>query len=99
MLYFLMGIIVGVGGALIYLQVNGASEDASLIQRSQTEKKDNIERLVAYLDDHDTITNDDVEALLDLSHATATRYLDALEAEDLIEQIGTSGRSVHYEVK
>ncbi|MEX2514953.1 MAG: hypothetical protein WD335_02365 [Candidatus Paceibacterota bacterium] len=99
MLYFFMGIIVGIGGALIFLQISGAGEDGSLIQRSQTGKEDNLERLVAYLGDRDTITNDDVEALLDVSHATATRYLDALEDEDLIEQIGTSGRSVHYEVK
>ncbi|MEX2304939.1 MAG: DeoR family transcriptional regulator [Waddliaceae bacterium] len=63
------------------------------------EKEKNLERLVVYLEDHDTITNDDVEALLDVSHATATRYLDELEDEDLIEQIGITGRAVHYKVK
>lgn len=43
-----------------------------------------------------TISNDDVEKLLHVSHATATRYLAALEKEGRIMQAGKSGRAVRY---
>ena len=43
------------------------------------------------------ITNNDVEKLLGVSDATATRYLDALEKEGKIRQVGKRGRFVYYE--
>ena len=44
------------------------------------------------------VTNNDVERLLGISDATATRYLDALEKEGLVEQVGTEGKGVHYKI-
>lgn len=43
------------------------------------------------------ITNDDVQKLVNVSDATATRYLDELEKEKLIRQVGTEGKYVYYE--
>ena len=43
------------------------------------------------------ITNSDVERALGVSDATATRYLDELEKERLVCQVGEVGRSVYYE--
>ncbi|PIR87759.1 MAG: hypothetical protein COU10_03010 [Candidatus Harrisonbacteria bacterium CG10_big_fil_rev_8_21_14_0_10_45_28] len=45
------------------------------------------------------LTNNDVEALLKVSDATATRYLDELESDGKIEQKGTTGRGVKYFLK
>lgn len=45
------------------------------------------------------VTNNDIEKLLGVSDATATRYLDELEKEGRIRQIGTTGQSVHYILK
>lgn len=45
------------------------------------------------------VTNDDVEKELGVSDATATRYLDALEKQGRIEQIGEKGRFVKYRLK
>ena len=45
------------------------------------------------------ITNNDVEKLLNVSDATATNYLQELENENKIEQIGKTGRSVFYRLK
>ncbi len=45
------------------------------------------------------ITNNDVEKLLNVSDATATNYLQELEDEGKIEQIGKTGRSVFYRLK
>jgi len=45
------------------------------------------------------LTNNDVEKLLGVSDATATRYLDSLEQQDTLIQHGKTGRSVYYTVK
>lgn len=42
------------------------------------------------------ITCDNVEKLLDVSNATARKYLNELETENKIKQIGDSGRDVYY---
>jgi|GEM_PF-5585762 hypothetical protein len=42
MLSFVIGIIVGVGGALIFAKINDSSNDGSLIELSQTEKEKNL---------------------------------------------------------
>lgn len=45
------------------------------------------------------ITNNDVEKLLGVSDATATRYLDELEKQGKVKQVGKTGRSVYYQLK
>lgn len=45
------------------------------------------------------LTNDDVEKAFEVSDATATRYLDKLEKEGKIVQIGKEGRFVKYRLK
>ena len=42
------------------------------------------------------ITNDEVEKILHISDATATRYLDILENEGKIKQEGKTGKAVFY---
>ena len=42
------------------------------------------------------ITNDEVEKLLHVSDATATRYLSELEKRGKLKQVGATGRSVSY---
>ncbi|MFC1802099.1 hypothetical protein ACFLY7_01530 [Patescibacteria group bacterium] len=45
------------------------------------------------------ITCSDVEKLLDVSDQTACKYLNELEKEEKIEQIGDSGKNVYYVLK
>ena len=42
-------------------------------------------------------TNNDVEKLLGISDATATRYFEELEQEGKVRQIGDTGAGVYYE--
>ena len=42
------------------------------------------------------ITSENVEKLLDVSNTTAGRYLNALESENKIKQVGKSGKGVYY---
>ena len=43
-------------------------------------------------------TNDDIQALLEVSDATATAYLQELEKEGRIRQVGDTGQGVYYEI-
>ncbi len=45
---------------------------------------------------NEKIRNNDVEKLLGVSDTTATRYLNELEKEQKIKQIGTVGHAVYY---
>lgn len=45
---------------------------------------------------HAEVRNDEVEKLLGVSDATATRHLSVLEADGKIEQVGDTGRGVVY---
>lgn len=57
------------------------------------------EKVLEILREKGEITNDDVEKLLGISDATATRYLDKLEKDGKIVQIGREGRFVKYRIK
>lgn len=65
----------------------------AMIQGRKTKK---LEKILAHLEKHGTISNDDVEKLLHVSDATATRYLSALEKDGRIVQAGVRGRGVNY---
>lgn len=62
-------------------------------------KNEKLELLRAFIQGKKEITNKDVEDFLEMSDATATRYLDELEKEGKVEQIGKVGASVKYKVR
>jgi predicted HTH transcriptional regulator len=55
--------------------------------------------IFSFLRENEKITNKDVENLCNVSDATATRYLDELEKEEKIKQIGTTGPSTYYRLR
>lgn len=65
-------------------------------ERKRARVREKIEKLMTEIDKRGKVTNDDVEKLLHVSDATATRYLSELEKEGKIKQIGKTGRSVAY---
>ncbi|MDP2704266.1 MAG: HTH domain-containing protein [bacterium] len=62
----------------------------------QSKKKAKLEKILQALNSKTKITNDEVEKLLHVSDATATRYLSALEKEGKIIQVGKQGKGVLY---
>jgi hypothetical protein len=62
----------------------------------QSRKRKKIDRILNMFTTKSKITNDEVEKLLHVSDATATRYLEILEKENKIKQIGKTGKGVHY---
>ena len=77
-----------------------------LIDKEKTEKENNKNKILEFFKSGLTdsanplqITNNDVEKLIGVSDATAERYLNELEQEGKIKQIGLTGQSVHYELQ
>jgi len=62
----------------------------------QDRKRKKLEKIMEALNTKGKITNDEVEKLLHVSDATATRYLSALEKEGKIQQVGKTGKAVEY---
>ena len=62
----------------------------------QFRKTAKLEKIMTALQKKNHITNDEVEKLLHVSDATATRYLEALVKQGKIKKIGTTGKAVTY---
>ncbi len=75
----------------------GIQKPEALIERQAREKRENRERVLALVRERGEVTNADVERLLGVSDATATRVLDELEKEGALRQVGASGPFVRYE--
>lgn len=68
-----------------------------LIEKQAMEKEENKKRILGVLETQTPLTNNHIEQLLGISDATATRYLDELEKEGKVRQVGKTGRHVYYE--
>src|SRR3989344_2422474 len=62
-------------------------------------KKERKERILEELKKVGKLRTSRVTDLLDISRATAFRYLEELEKESAIEQVGKAGREVEYKIK
>ncbi len=72
-------------------------ENLKLANETRQEKKrEKIDEILTLFSENKEITNDEVEKLLHVSDATATRYLETLEKEGKIKQVGRTGKSVSY---
>ena len=64
----------------------------------QTKKKaENKEKILEFMRENKKVANNDIEKILGVSDATATRYFDELEKEGKVRQVGKTGRYVNYE--
>ena len=74
-------------------------KEQGLIEEKESVKRENLEKLRDYIQGKEKITNNEVEEFLSVSNATAERYLNELEKEGLLEQVGNIGQGVYYKVK
>lgn len=63
----------------------------------QSRKRKKLEKIIEVVNAKGKITNDQVEKLLHVSDATATRYLAQLEKEGKLKQEGKTGKGVSYQ--
>ena len=61
--------------------------------------EDRQQAILQYAREKGKIANDEVESMFCVSNSTATRYLDDLEKEGKLEQVGETGRGVYYRLK
>jgi len=69
----------------------------SLVEKQAREKEENKRKILEFFESKLKVVNDDIEALLGVSDATTTRYLEELEREGLVRQVGKTGKHVYYE--
>lgn len=62
----------------------------------QFRKRKKLDRVMTLFLKKSKITNDEVREFLHISDATAERYLNALEKENKIKQVGKTGKGVSY---
>jgi len=101
---FVLGIAIGLiaGGVIGYVaRLKNASAPAisgtDHLSESKKEKEENLRKLREFIATTDKrITNDLIQAELGISDATATRYLDELEKEGVLTQVGKEGKHVYY---
>ena len=67
------------------------------LEKINERKKKKLERILILLEKQGKITNNDVEKLLHVSDATATRYLDELERQNKTTQVGKTGKYTYYQ--
>jgi len=95
--YFILIFVALAGIALgMYLARRGKGD---LISEQAKQKAENNQKILAFVQEHEKIQNNDVEKLTGVSNATAERYLDELEKEGKLVQHGVIGQGVFYTPK
>jgi len=90
-----LGIVIGALLAwLFWKPKNGFDDRPQSVRREQ-----NLEKLLELVRSNGLVSNDDAEKALGVSNATAERYLQELERQGKLEQIGKTGRNVTYKLK
>ena len=80
------------------IKIKKREENLKLANETRLEKKrEKIDKILDLFAKQTNLTNDEVEKLLHVSDATATRYLETLEKEGKIKQVGKTGKGVKYE--
>ncbi|MBU4347908.1 DUF977 family protein [Patescibacteria group bacterium] len=87
-------ILIGIAGGWLGYELAAQKKRLSLTE-ILSEKQKNKKKIVEYMQSHLKITNNDVEKIAGVSDATAERYLNELEQEGILRQIG-KGRYSHY---
>ncbi|MCK4386708.1 MAG: DUF977 family protein [Candidatus Pacebacteria bacterium] len=98
-------ILVGIVGIIIggYF---GSKKKKCLIFGQSKKKQENKAKILEFLREHGKnlpagrqVTNNNVEKLCGVSHATAERYLNELEKDGKLTQHGKIGQNVFYTLK
>jgi len=106
--WFILGFVVALGVvAWVLPSVRGKNDPSTpkaspglpddLISHQAREKAEKLGKIKGLFARQTKVANDDVQTLLGVSDATATRYLDELEKQGIIRQVGQTGKHVYYE--
>lgn len=96
MLWWVISIIALAALTSFLIVKKRATKIGQITAERSAHKEENIAKIVAYLKNHESITNAEAVKLLGVSPKTAVNYFDELEARGQIIQKGDIGRSVYY---
>lgn len=96
---YLILIIVAIIGIALGMYLARRNTNAEFIAKQMEQKTENKQKILAFVQEHGKIQNNDVEKLAGVSNATAERYLDELEKEGKLTQHGEIGQAVFYTLK
>ena len=96
---YLVLIIVAIVGIALGMYIARRNANTGFIAEQTAKKTENKQKILAFVQEHGKIQNNDVEKLAGVSNATAERYLDELEKEGKLTQHGTIGQGVFYTQK
>ena len=109
MIYIILGFFVGAGLVLIFSRsarhkILRPAQDklvgiCEVVLGQSTKKRDNKDKILALLAEKGELGNSDIREALEVSPKTIINYLDELEREGKVEQIGNTGRGVAYKLK
>jgi len=94
-----VGIGIGIGIGVAVASRKRTEINTGIVGEQAQQKEKNIQKIREFLRGRETIANNDVERLLGVSDDTAWRYLNELEKEGVVEQIGERGRFVTYRLR
>ena len=92
-------IIVAIVGIALGMYIARRNSNAGFIAKQMEQKTENKQKILAFVQEHEKIQNNDAEKLAGVSNATAERYLDELEKEGKLTQHGVIGQGVFYTPK
>jgi len=95
----ILSLIIGIiCGFILGYFIGKRNRSEAFVNDAEKMKSENMVKLKDYLSNEtdNEINNGDVRQLLGVSDATACRYLNDLEKEGLIKQVGTDGPKVCY---
>jgi len=95
---YLILIIVAVAGVALGSYF-ARKRNGGLIGKQAKKKVDNKNKILEFIREREKVANNDIEKLLGVSDATATRYMNELENEQKVRQIGKTGNAVYYVLK
>jgi predicted HTH transcriptional regulator len=92
-LWIALGVVFGV---VFEARQNGTDGQNAENDARSAEREAAVARILAEMHKRGTMTNHEVRKMLGVSDSAAERYLQELESDGKIQQIGTTGQSVSY---
>ena len=98
-LIFGVGVVIGAGVVWYFLKkpFGTAQGEKTFKERQIEEKEAGKIKILELFGSQARVSNDDVQKILGVSDASAERYLNELQSEGQIKQVGKEGRFVYYE--
>ena len=96
------GIVVSTICCLIWLKTKKPQESTpkrDITKEAQEKHAEMMKKLEEFLVGKSEVANDEVQNYLGISDASAERYLDELESQGKLTQIGKTGSKTHYQIK